>query len=241
MQRARRPRAFISYRHIEHEDDLGDPRNALHRGWVEKLVADLGRWNVEPVFDGHIREVFRQYTTRDLSMVPFLAEFSAITSLTCNAFIPIFTPSYIERLGYGGYERQTSTKWSFVLEEWHFGMHYVNAGVLQYIPIVRAGEPERIALLPLGVGPENGFDMRDPADYDLQVRFLAERLHAGWDGGPPLFDVSVQDWMIYYVNWCREHIPGLADKKVDSWDTDASRPRLFLEDVINRLRERAKG
>ena len=33
-----------------------------------------------------------------------------------------------------------------------------------------------MAALPLGVSPDNGFDMRDPADYPRQVRFAA------WDG-----------------------------------------------------------
>lgn len=237
MDQARRPRAFISYRHIEHEADPGDPRNAAHRDWVEKLVADLARCDVEPVFDGHLRDLFGQYTKKDLNLVPFVAEFSAITSLTCNAFMPILTPSYIERIGYGGYERQSATKWSFVLEEWHFAMHYVNAGVMQYIPIVRAGEPERIAALPLGVGPENAFDMRYPTHYGLQVQFIAQRLHAGWDGEPPLIDASLSDWLILYVNWCRENYPGLAEQRVDSWHVDAVRPRMFLDHVFKRLRE----
>jgi hypothetical protein len=241
MDRARRPRAFISYRHTEHEDDPADSRNAMHRSWVETFVADLGKWNVEPVFDGHIRDAFRQYTQKDLSLVPFLAEFSAITSLICHAFIPILTPSYIERLGYGGYERQNATRWSFVLEEWHFAMHYANAGVMQYIPIVRAGEPERIAALPLGVGPENAFDMRDPVHYQHQVRFIAERLHQAWDGEPPLIDLSVSEWLVHYVAWCREHHPGCSEQRVDCWQVDAVRPRLFLDHLLTRFRERSNN
>jgi hypothetical protein len=238
VDQRRRPRAFISYRHIEHEADYADPRNAAHRAWVAKLAADLSRHNVDAVFDGHIREAFRPFTKMDLDRVPFIAEFSAITSLTCNAFMPILTPSYVERIGYGGYARQEATKWSFVLEEWHFAMHYVNAGVMQYVPIVRAGEPERIAALPLGVGPENGFDMRDVEHYDLQVRFIAERIHQGWDGEAPLITASVSEWLVIYVNWCRKTVPGLADQRVDAWQVDAVRPRLFLQHVFDQAQAR---
>jgi hypothetical protein len=53
--------------------------------------------------------------------------------------------SYIERLGYGNYEPQRETKLSFVQEEWQFAIFYANVGVMQCIPIVRAGEPERMA------------------------------------------------------------------------------------------------
>jgi hypothetical protein len=41
--------------------------------------------------------------------------------------------------------------------------------------------------LPLGVSPDNGFDMRDPADYPRQVRFAA------WDGDHALIKRGLKD------------------------------------------------
>jgi hypothetical protein len=237
-----KPRAFISYRHIEHES--GEAQNALnaaHRKWVETFVQDLSRCDVDVIYDGHLREIFRPYTDLDPLMVPFLAEVSSICCIVCHAFIPILTPSYIDRLGYAGYERQSETKLSFVLEEWQFGMFYANAGVMQYIPIIRSGEPERMAALPLGVSPENAFDMRDPLHYDLQVRFIAERVHEAWDGGPALIKLGLRDWVMFYVSWCRENYPGCAEKRVDAWQIDLVRPRLFLDHIFQQFSGRATG
>src|SRR5208337_1087909 len=98
MDKPLRPRAFISYRHIEHvTEDAQNPLNAAHRQWVETFASELSRWSVDVVYDGHLREIFRPYTALDPSMVPFLAEVSSICSLICHTFIPILTPSYIER------------------------------------------------------------------------------------------------------------------------------------------------
>ena len=233
MDRPSRPRAFISYRHIEHETGAAqDTLNAAHRQWVETFAADLSKWQVDAVFDGHLREIFRPYTAQDPFMVPFLAEVSTICSLICHAFIPILTPSYIERLGYGNYEPQRETKLSFVQEEWQIAIYYANTGLMQYIPIVRAGEPERMAALPLGGSPDNGFDMRDPADYPHQVRFIAERISAAWDGDHALIKLGLKDWVMTCISWCRENYPGCAEKWVDAWPIDLLRPRLFLDRVF---------
>jgi len=100
---------------------------------------------------------------------------------------------YIERLGYGDYEPQRETKLSFVQEEWQFAIFYANAGVMQCIPIVRAGEPERMAALPLGVSPDNGFDMRRSHAHQARPQGMT------------------------CISWCRENYPGCAEKWVDAW------------------------
>jgi len=97
---------------------------------------------------------------------------------------------------------------------------------MQCIPIVRAGEPERMAALPLGVSPDNGFDMRDPADYPRQVRFAA------WDGDHALIKLGLKDWVMTCISWCRENYPGCAEKWVDAWPIDLLRARLFLDRVF---------
>jgi hypothetical protein len=236
MNQPRWPRAFISYRHIE--DESGSSHiNEKHRAWVETFVADLRRWSVDVIFDSDIRMLFQPYTAKDPHLVPALAEFSAISSYICHAFIPILTPAYIDRIGYADYEPQRGTKQSFVLEEWHFAMHLANARVIQYIPVIRAGEPERMATLPIGVGPENAFDMRDPAHYEHQVRFIAERVYEGWDGGKPLLNFNLGEWLGYYIQWCREHYPGCSEKRVDEWQVDFVRTRLFIDDLFKKNAE----
>lgn len=230
-----RPRAFVSYRHIEYEEAAEvDALNVAHRQWVEKLACDLENLGVEVVFDGKLRELLRRHTRKDPYHVPFVAEVSTISSLVCHAFIPILTPSYVDRLGYAGYQPQPDAKWSFVQEEWQIGCFYCNAGAMQFVPIVRAGEPEKMAALPLGVGPENGFDMRDPQHYELQVRFIAQRILNGWDGDYPLIKVDLGEWVRLYLGWCRENYPGYAGQPVDEWQVDLMRPRLFLDAVLNK-------
>ena len=181
-----------------------------------------------------MRELFQPLTSKDPSQVAYLAELSSIGCLICHAFIPILTPSYIGRLGFAGYERQDGAIQSFAFEEWQLGCFYCNAGVMQYIPIIRTGEPERMAALPLGVGPDNTFDMRDPADYPLQVKFIAQRIFQGWDGDPALITLDLADWMGFYINWCRQNDPRCATAPVDEWSADLLRPRLFLNHVLKR-------
>jgi hypothetical protein len=96
-----RPRAFISYRHAEHEDVPDAARlNADHRLWVEQFCRELTQHGVDGIYDAQLREFFRPHTARDPQLVPFLAEVSTISCLVCHAFIPILTPSYIGRLGF---------------------------------------------------------------------------------------------------------------------------------------------
>jgi hypothetical protein len=164
--------------------------------------------------------------------VAFLAELSTIGCLICHAFIPVLTPSYIDRLGYAGYQRQGGAPQSFVFEEWQLGLFYCNHAVMQHIPVIRAGEPERMAALPLGVTPDNAFDMRDPTDYPQQIRFIADRIYHAWDGGAPLITVGLGEWMAIYIEWCRRNDPRCANTRVDAWNADLLRPRLFLDHVL---------
>lgn len=237
MAGVRRPRAFISYRHTEYEvDGDADARNRQHRAWVDGLVRDLDASGVDAIYDGHIREIFRPLTAQDPFHVPFLAEVSIIGCLICHTFVPIITPSYVGRLGYAGYQPQAGAPQSFVLEEWQLGRYYCNAGVMHYLPIIRAGEPERMAALPLGVGPENTFDMRDPADYLPQIRFIRDRIYAQWDGAPALITLDLADWIGLYIDWCRRNDPRCGDSRIDTWQADLLRPRWFLEHVLDRSR-----
>ena len=233
MSTTTQPSAFISYRHADYETgEDADVLNRQHRAWVAQFVHDLRQCGIEAIFDGHIRDLFQPYTTKDPLRVAFLAELSTIGCLICHAFIPVLTPSYIDRLGYAGYHRRDEARQSFVFEEWQLGLYYCNHAVMQHIPVIRAGAPELMAALPLGVTPDNAFDMLDPADYPLQVRFIAERIYQAWDGGPPLITVSLGEWMAIYIDWCRKNDPRCADTRVDAWTADLLRPRRFLDRVL---------
>ena len=83
-----------------------------------------------------------------------------------------------------------------------------------------------MAALPLGVSPDNGFDMRDPAAYPRQVRFAAR------DGDHALIKLGLKDWVMTCISWCRENYPGCAETRVDAWPIDLLRPRLFLDRVF---------
>lgn len=230
-----RPRAFISYRHIEYAEGAdADALNLAHRQWIEKFALNLDRFGVEAVYDEHLRQLFAPYTRKDPYHVSFLAELSTISCLVCHAFLPILTPAYLDSVGYANYRRQDQARAGFAFEEFQMGLFYANGGAMQYIPIICAGEPERMATLPIGVAPDTAFDMRDPKDYPFQMSFIAQRIVNAWDGGHPLIALSLGEWMQYYVDWCRRNDPRCASQRVDEWTVDLLRPRLFLSQTLNR-------
>jgi hypothetical protein len=237
-----RPRAFISYRHSEYEDVANaDALNLAHRNWVAKFAHDLRSAGVDTIYDGDLRELFAFHSDADPDTAPFMAEISSISFLVSHAFIVILTPSYLDRIGYGDYRNQSHVRLSYAQEEWNFGMRFCNAGILHYVPIVRAGDPERMMPLPLGVGPDTTFDMRDPAHYPHQTGFIAERILHAWDGDYPLLKVDVGNWLQLYIQWCRDNYPGCRDEKVEDWKMDLLRPRLFIDAIVSGVKKRMGG
>ena len=235
---SQRPRAFLSYRHVEHEAGADiDAHSERHRAWVSRFAADLRANGVDVFIDQDLRDIFAARTTKDPWLIPFLGEMASICPFICHTFIPILTPSYIERLGYGGYERRDSTAWSFVLEEWHYGMQLVNMGAMNYCPVIRAGEPERYEALPLGVGPDTVFDMMDPAHYDWQVGIIAKMMLHIWDGDDPLIRCDLPAFVDLYLGWCREKGGSRATTPVEDWKADAVYTRMFFDAIMNRFRQ----
>jgi hypothetical protein len=148
-----------------------------------------------------------------VSRPPKTTSFASLARLNSKNFRPYATKapkktsSYIERLGYGNYEPQRETKLSFVQEEWQFAIFYANTGVMQYIPIVRAGEPERMAALPLGVSPDNGFDMRDPAEC-FSIAFFRQAPVPRHSSLEPIFAGTLKQLARFQRN---RHMPPGAD------------------------------
>lgn len=233
---SQRPRAFLSYRHVEHEagPDI-DAHSERHRAWVAQFAADLRSHGVDVFLDQDLRDIFAARTAKDPWRIEFLGEMASICPFICHTFIPILTPSYIERLGYGGYERQDSTAWSFVLEEWHYAMQLVNGGVLQYIPVIRAGDRDRFAALPIGVGPDNTFEMIQPDWYAEQVRIIAQLILNSWDGDDPLIRSDLPRFVDLYIGWCREK--GRGNGPVEDWRADAVYTRRFFDAILSRFRQ----
>lgn len=234
---SKRPRAFLSYRHTEHEAGADiDAHSERHRAWVAKFAADLRSNGVDVFFDQDLRDIFAARTTKDPWLIAFLGEMASICPFICHTFIPILTPSYIERLGYGGYENKGATDWSFVLEEWHYGMQLVNGGAMNYVPVIRAGEFERYEALPLGVGPDTAFDMMDPTHYDWQVGIIARMMLHVWDGDDPLIRCDLPEFVDLYIGWCREKGGPRATLPVEEWKADAVYTRMFFDAIMSRFR-----
>ena len=234
---SQRPRAFLSYRHVEHEagPDI-DAASARHRAWVLQFAVDLRANGVDVIVDQDLRDLFAQRTTKDPWRIAFLGEMSSICPFICHTFIPILTPSYIERLGYGGYQQQPSTDWSFVLEEWQYAMRLVNGGAMNYVPVIRAGDRDRFVDLPLGVGPETAFDMIDPEHYAEQVRIIAQMMLHVWDGDDPLIRTDLREFVDLYVGWCRDKGRGRDGAPVEDWKADAFFTRMFFDELLSRFR-----
>lgn len=235
---SQRPRAFLSYRHVEHEagPDI-DAHSARHRAWVAQFAADLRAHGVDVFIDQDLRDIFAARTSKDPWLIAFLGEMASICPFICHTFIPILTPSYIERLGYGGYANQGATDWSFVLEEWSYAMQLVNGGAMNYIPVIRAGDRDKFAALPLGVGPDTAFDMIEPTHYADQVRIIAQLMLQAWDGDDPLIRASLPDFVDLYTGWCREKGRGRGGEPVEAWKADALYTRLFFDELLSRFRQ----
>ena len=235
---SQRPRAFLSYRHVEHEAGADiDAHSERHRAWVAKFAADLRANGVDVFIDQDLRDIFAARTAKDPWLIAFLGEMASICPFICHTFIPILTPSYIERLGYGGYERRDTTDWSFVLEEWHYGMQLVNLGAMNYCPVIRAGDREKFVQLPLGVTPESAFDMTEPALYAEQVRIIAQMMLQAWDGDDPLIKCDLPEFVDLYTGWCREKGGSRAATPVEEWKADAVYTRMFFDAILSRFRQ----
>ena len=160
---------------------------------------------------------------------------SSICPIICHTFIPILTPSYIERLGYGGYAAQNATDWSFVLEEWQCGMQLVNGGAMNYLPVIRAGECERSEALLLGAGPDMAFDMTEPAHhYDEHVQIIAQMMLHVWDGDHPLIRCDLPEFVDLYIGWCRGTGGARATTPVEDWKVDALHTGLSFGELVSR-------
>lgn len=220
----RRPRAFISYRHVEPHGWFGRDRyTAKHRTWVREFAHALGAWNIDVIWDDRLRELFRPHTSQDPSLVPFVAEASTLCQLAAQTFLPVLTSGYVERIasvdggpGYGT-----------VSEEWRLGIAQLAARQCEVIAVVREWPIPDCTSPPPPIADDNAWDFRFVAPAPDEVELLADHMQGLWDVERPLADMPFAQLISTYLKFCTSELrlpwPGM-----EQWGCDFERPRHFL-------------
>lgn len=236
-ERRRRPRAFISYRHGEAAGGSAAHINAEHRAWVEQFAEDLESWHVDVIWDRFMQEALRTQASIPPEHLPFAAEISTICPPLCHAFIPVLTPRYVERLGIGVPGGKMLT--GGVQEEWMTAARYVDARMMNSIPVVRRGDHDYFDELPWAMKRHGGYDLRDDnaEHYETSVKKIAGFLHFERRHDDPPIDLSLADWIDLYIAWCRAHYTECAETPVAVWTWQFHRPNRFLDDYWQAYRD----
>ena len=255
----RRPRAFLSYRHEERQGGR-EARlyNQNHRAWVDKFVQALASWNVDVIYDSRLRAMFRQLTAVDPNNVPYLAEVSLLCAHVSQAFLPIITRGYLERVS--GVGTADERKQGTVTEEWDLASKCFAAKQIEWIPVIREWPIESISRPPEPISEENSWDFRFVAPERDEVELLADQLHSAYNVERPTIDLPFDEWVPLYVKWCmlmqsitREEglalgvhvLKTLIESQtsppewpnVDRWTCEFDRPRRFLRHCFQLIKE----
>jgi hypothetical protein len=226
----RRPRVFLSYRHEERSGMFASGYNAKHVAWVEAFAHALATWNVDVIWDGRMRDLFRPHTKADPATVPFLAEVSTLCLMSAQAFMPIVTRGYLERVCEGG-------KAGVVTEEWRRAVEEAGAGRVEIIGVVREWPAPGYAAPPPELTAKNAWDYRFVAPVKDEVERLADKVHLLWDVERPPLELPFAKLISVYLQYCiHEH--GLPWPGVETWPCNFVRPRVFLE-LMRAEQERA--
>jgi hypothetical protein len=201
MTYTRRPRAFVSYRHAERtQGPDAEDFNRRHRDWVRKFAADLRGQGVDVVDDVRIRRLVDPLFNGKAETAPFVADITVAALYVCHAFIPVITPGYLERLGYGDYKPQKSFEDGYVFEEFNGACALAQAGQQELVPVLREGALEEIERLPLNFNRRTMFDLRAESSYEDDLERLAERLHLGFHVEKPPVDKELRDWLQEFIS-----------------------------------------
>lgn len=150
------PRVFISYRWGKHDE------------WVNRFAMDLVGRGVEVIHDRSLRQVYPTEATID-----FLSRL--LNSMhECHAFLPIFTPDYLERIGYRNGQKLNRIDDGVVFDEFQKSLLLGRRKALETIAIVLDGD---YAYLPKPFTEKNTIDMRNPDNYEKRLGFLSQYLH----------------------------------------------------------------
>jgi hypothetical protein len=232
-----RIRAFLSYRHEEFAGD--EAKNAAHRAWVEQLSNDLTAFGFEIIWDGVIRTVLANNSAVDPLELPLCKEIARALTVICDAFIPIITPSYAERIGKGKGQRN-GMRHGVVFEEWQGAFWLVEKGLVKPIPILRRGGADEFGAELSGYvrSSTNYIDLRgdDPAFYKVGVLKLVARLNGLARRRNSLACTDVHKWCDAYVQWCRAKFPERFDVPIEVWPFNTGAANDFVGDANSRLR-----
>lgn len=233
----RRPRVFLSYRHQESADD--PEVNRAHRAWVHQLAADLEAAGVDVLWDEHVRACLAPYCAIDPNEAPVCQEISRSLTRICDAFAPIVTPAYLERIGVSDGMRTTSFAYGAVLDEWQGAAWLARHGALTVLPIIRSGQAQELNLAPIAPffqGPFLDFRGAARSVYEARLGQLVERLRQLDPAGNPYPAIALQDWCDAYVAWARVAFPDRAAAPVDIWASDTSASQEFLDALAAEAR-----
>ncbi|MBU1211916.1 MAG: hypothetical protein KJ587_11660 [Alphaproteobacteria bacterium] len=250
MRQFRRPKAFISYRHAERRGDgAAEEYNHKHRDWVLRFAEALATWNVDVIHDGRLREMLRPLTVKDPNEVPFVGEVSLLCMHVSQAFLPIITQGYLERVT--GLGNGSEPVYGTVTEEWSMAMALYAAGRIEFAPIIREWPIGTLDVPPAPITESNSWDFRFVDAERDEVELIGDKLQTGYDVERPPIDLLFADWIKLYLKWsmllqelepkARQQLgPALLKviletrndppqwPLIDDWDCDFDRPKQFL-------------
>jgi hypothetical protein len=213
-----RPRAFVSYRHAESPDRAG---NAGHRAWVGAFVDGLAARGVRAIWDQDIRAALARHAAIDANELPLCAEISRAFTLLGNAFIPIVTPAYLERLGVEHGRRVASLRYGVVFEEWQGAAALILQGRVRGVPVIRRGQPSQLNMNDMlsVMGMPATYDLRgdDPARFAAELDRIAAAVTAARDLGNEGALIEPDALCDLYIAWARAEMADRAHAPVDTW------------------------
>jgi hypothetical protein len=221
----RRPRVFLSYRHQEKPPGLfGDGHNRKHREWIDSFAHALAAWNVDVIWDDRLREFFRPHTRVDPEKLEFLAEVSTLCLQSAQAFLPVLTAGYAERIA-GGAK-------GIVTEEWERALAEQAAGRVEITPIVREWPIPGLKAPSAEMRPDRSWDFRFVAPEKDEVELLADSFHLAWDVERPSIDMSFKDLISNYLKFCVSEYQ-LPWPGIETWGCNLDRPRIWIDFMHN--------
>ncbi len=242
MSATRKHRVFISYRHAESAID--DSVNDAHRAWVSTLTKNLKARGIVPIWDPDIREKLSKHSTIDPFELPLCKEIARTFPAICNAFVPIITPAYLERLGVVDGKRYNRSDYGVVFEEWQGGGFMAQKGYIDMILVIKSGRAHefnvgKLTAYFVSQGGVIDFRKDEKEQYERELNKLEANIRKGDAERNPFSQANVQIWCDVYVEWCRAKYSDRFGVPADVWYFNTGAANEFLGDVSSYLRENA--
>jgi hypothetical protein len=148
------PKVFISYTWESDE----------HKLWVRKLATELLQHDIDVFFDGLIPAGYEDYDRFSVNEI-------AQRLQGCHVFMPVFTHSYLAKIGWHDGRPTGSGPDGWVFDEWQLSLRLGKHRMIETIPVLREGEPAR---LPRPFSADNIVDLRPGQDHTGRLARLIE-------------------------------------------------------------------